>query len=128
MRVVCVWCRREGRAGILRDQAPLDDPTESHGICAWHEREMLADLPAPSFPGVDLLLVVRPSETALYRHLRHACEGLAFVRVIVDRRLRDRRGARWPVRAERRSGERRVQRGEFYLMGYTAIRFGRPAG
>src|SRR2546426_2574623 len=32
MKIVCSWCRKEGKAGIVGEKAPLDDARETHGI------------------------------------------------------------------------------------------------
>ncbi len=44
MRVICAWCQAEGRPALLREVEPLDDPTETHGICAAHQRRLLTEL------------------------------------------------------------------------------------
>lgn len=44
MRVYCAWCQQEGRPALLREVEPLDDPTETHGICAEHKRHILGQL------------------------------------------------------------------------------------
>ena len=36
MKVLCAWCVREGKSGFLREKAPLDDPSETHGLCPDH--------------------------------------------------------------------------------------------
>jgi hypothetical protein len=36
MKVVCSWCRKEGKAEFVREKAPLDDARETHGICVVH--------------------------------------------------------------------------------------------
>ena len=36
MRIVCSWCRREGRNGLVGEKAPLEDRRETHGICIAH--------------------------------------------------------------------------------------------
>ncbi len=125
MRVVCPWCAREGRPAFLREAEPLDDPSETHGVCRRHQLEVLAEVPSRSFPGVELLLVVRPRETALYDHLARTFSGLTMVRVIVDRRRGERRQRQTPATEERRRRDRRLRPGEVYAMGYTSVRFGR---
>jgi hypothetical protein len=44
MRVVCAWCQHESRSGFLREVAPLDDATETHGICEAHHTEVVRQL------------------------------------------------------------------------------------
>jgi len=36
MRVVCAWCRREGRPAFVCEKAPLGDDRETHSICQRH--------------------------------------------------------------------------------------------
>jgi hypothetical protein len=36
VKVMCAWCIREGMRGFLREKAPLDDPSETHGLCEAH--------------------------------------------------------------------------------------------
>jgi hypothetical protein len=38
MKVICSWCRGEGRDGLVGEKAPLDDQRETHSICLEHER------------------------------------------------------------------------------------------
>ncbi len=40
MKVLCAWCVREGKPAFLRDKAPLDDPSETHGLCADHFKSL----------------------------------------------------------------------------------------
>ncbi|PYM32424.1 MAG: hypothetical protein DME15_14015 [Candidatus Rokuibacteriota bacterium] len=56
MRVVCSWCRHEGRSGDLGEKAPFDDPAQTHAICARHLEQLLSTLPSPSCPAVDVLV------------------------------------------------------------------------
>lgn len=37
MKVICSWCRGEGRSGFVGEKAPLDDSRETHSICLEHE-------------------------------------------------------------------------------------------
>lgn len=36
MKVICSWCRSEGRPALVWEKAPLADGRETHGICAFH--------------------------------------------------------------------------------------------
>jgi len=36
MKIVCSWCRREGKPELVGEKAPLDDARETHGICVFH--------------------------------------------------------------------------------------------
>lgn len=52
MRVVCAWCERERKPALLREVEPLDDLTDTHGICAAHHAQILRQL--AGLPGVGL--------------------------------------------------------------------------
>ena len=127
MKVICAWCQREGRSGLLREREPLEDPSETHGICLRHQQQVVATLPSQSFPDVQLLIVVRPDEWALYDYLRKTVGELKGVRVIVDRRQAERRCEGGATRRERRRGDRRLPDREVRLLGCTIVRFGMPS-
>ncbi|HEY5627156.1 MAG TPA: hypothetical protein VIR79_04380 [Nitrospira sp.] len=40
MKIVCSWCRQEGKAELVGEKAPLDDARETHGICASHRTQV----------------------------------------------------------------------------------------
>ena len=40
MKVVCSWCRKEGKAEFVGEKAPLDDARETHGICVVHRDQI----------------------------------------------------------------------------------------
>ena len=40
MRVICSWCKEEGRPDLVREKAPLADARETHGICDFHLQQM----------------------------------------------------------------------------------------
>jgi hypothetical protein len=40
MKVVCSWCRKEGKAEFVGEKAPLDDARETHGICVPHRDQI----------------------------------------------------------------------------------------
>jgi len=124
MKVVCAWCQREGRHRVLAEREPLDDPTETHGMCPRHSEEMIAQLPSPSFPGVRLLIVVRRTEQALFDHLTESLTSLPEVAVLLDRRQRDRRQTPSVVATERRRTSRRIRTAPFSSLGFLIVRFG----
>jgi hypothetical protein len=124
MKITCAWCQGEGQPASLGERAPLDDTAETHGICRRHTLELLNRLPSRSFPGVRLLLVVSPRESALYEHLQQELAGVSGVKVILERRLGERRLAPQSVSDEQRRIERRLRQGEVSPLGYTVIRFG----
>ncbi len=42
MKIVCSWCRQEGKSELVGEKAPLDDARETHGICVVHRDEVEA--------------------------------------------------------------------------------------
>jgi len=40
MKVVCVYCATEGKPALMGEKAPLDDPRQTHGVCAEHLRRL----------------------------------------------------------------------------------------
>ena len=40
MKIVCSWCRQEGKAELVGEKAPLDDARETHGICVDHRHDV----------------------------------------------------------------------------------------
>lgn len=40
MKIVCSWCRHEGKAEFVGEKPPLDDARETHGICLFHRDEV----------------------------------------------------------------------------------------
>ncbi len=51
MRQLCAWCEKEGKVGLLGEKEPLEDPTETHGVCDTHKQEFLDTLRAGSALG-----------------------------------------------------------------------------
>jgi hypothetical protein len=125
VKVVCAWCRREGRTGFLGYREPLADPSETHGICPEHYERMLATLPAPSSPGLEALIVVNRRDEGLLHYLEESFGTVRGVQVIMERRNNDRRQDRGQIAIERRHMQRRVRRGRVFAMGYRMIRFSR---
>ena len=123
MRVICASCRVEGKSGDLGEKAPFDDPSETHGYCPRHAALLLAALPSLSFPDVELLIVVRRHDLALFDYLQHRLEGVRGVKVILERRLGDRRRAVRERAPDRRHLRRRLRLGQASSLGYTVVRF-----
>jgi hypothetical protein len=124
MKAICAWCESEGRPSDLGEREPFYNPAATHCICAYHRKRLLELLPSKSFPDVELLIVVRPNDTALHDYLQRAFAGLRGVKVIVERRAGDRRAAQYPVADERRLVRtRRIREGEVSSLGYTVVRF-----
>lgn len=123
MRVVCAWCQEEGRGRVLRVVVPLEDASETHGICDRHQQAILELFPSRSFPETRWLFVVSPTEPGAYTHLASVMRDVKGVTVIVDRRRGERRrGGERPAQ-ERRRAERRVRRPERSSLGYVLVRF-----
>jgi hypothetical protein len=124
MHVVCAWCQKEGRSHLLRVGEPLDDTSETHGICDRHQQALLEMFPSNSFPSTRWLFIVPANDVAAYTHLVTLVRDIVGVTVIMDRRREDRRrGGERPVRDRRRGGERRVRRPERSGLGYMLVRF-----
>jgi hypothetical protein len=102
---ICAWC--DTRMGEV---PPLEDERATHGICPRCMEGVLQELRRPTLepvPPYQWLVVVARSDEGLLRHLRVALERLPHVRLVVDRRRGERRGAIRGVDHERRRRERR---------------------
>jgi hypothetical protein len=40
MKIVCSWCRKEGKYEFVGEKAPFDDARETHGICLLHRDQI----------------------------------------------------------------------------------------
>jgi hypothetical protein len=124
MKALCAWCQSEGRPDDLGEREPLDNPARTHCICPHHRERLLELLPSRSFPDVELLVIVRRNDTELFEYLQGRFAGERGVRVIRDRRMRDRRRDESPVTDERRRVRtRRIRSGDVSPLGYTIVRF-----
>ena len=123
MQVICAWCQLEGRSGVLGQREPLEDPSETHGICERHQQAVLATLPSRSCPSLERLYIVSARDPALYEHMVRLFQGVAGVAVIVDRRQSERRRVSMPTTIEHRREERRVRHPERSSLGYSVVRF-----
>ena len=123
MRVICASCRVEGKSGDLGEKEPFDDLSETHGYCPRHAALLLAALPSLSFPDIELLIVVRRHDRTLFEYLQHRLEGVRGVKVILERRLADRRRAVRDRAPDRRRLRRRLRLGQASSLGYTVVRF-----
>ncbi|MDZ4731978.1 MAG: hypothetical protein SGJ16_00125 [Nitrospirota bacterium] len=56
MKIVCSWCRQEGKAELVGEKAPFDDARETHGICVLHrhavEARWQASIHVAAHPGL----------------------------------------------------------------------------
>jgi hypothetical protein len=123
MQVICAWCRLEGRPGVLGQREPLDDRSETHGICDRHQQAVLATLASPSCPSLEWLFIVPANDQALYEHMVRLLQGVGGVAVILDRRQSERRQVSMPTATDKRRDERRVRRPERSSLGYSVVRF-----
>ncbi len=44
MKLLCAWCLKEGKPALMAETEPLEDPTESHGLCPEHRRGVQAEI------------------------------------------------------------------------------------
>ena len=123
MKVVCAWCQQEGRSGLLRVREPLDDQTETHGICDRHQQAVFEGFPSASFPSTRWLFIVPAGNVARYEHLVRLLADVPGATVILDRRQGERRHGAAPATPDRRRFERRVRRPEINSLGYGLVRF-----
>jgi len=123
MRVICAWCQQEGRSGLLRVREPLDDATETHGICDRHQQSVFEGFPSASFPSTRWLFIVPAGDVARYEHLTKILKDVPGATVILDRRQGERRHGGDGATPERRRFERRVRRPEISSLGYGLLRF-----
>jgi hypothetical protein len=42
MKIICSWCRQEGKTALVGEKAPFDDARETHGICVVHRHHLEA--------------------------------------------------------------------------------------
>jgi hypothetical protein len=125
MKIICASCRVEGKSGALGEKAPFDDLTETHGYCPRHSALLLASLPSMAFPDVDLLIVVRRRDGALFDYLQRRLAGVHGVKVLLERRAGDRRRQARTFSKDRRRMDRRLRAGQVSALGYTIVRFRR---
>lgn len=123
MRVICAWCEREGRSGLLRVREPLDDHTDTHGICERHQQEVFETFPSNSFPSTRWLFIVPSGDVTRYEHMVNLLRDVPGATVIVDRRHGERRQSADPAAPDRRRFDRRVRRPELNSLGYALVRF-----
>lgn len=124
VKAFCAWCQREGGPAFLGEREPFDDQSETHGVCRRHLQHILAALPSQSFPDVTYLFVIKPGEVCLYDHLERAFLGVRGVKVIMERRSRERRETHRQAPHDRRRLDRRQPRETYHALGYVTVRFG----
>jgi hypothetical protein len=128
VRVICAWCQREGRSGFLRVREPLEDTSDTHGICDRHQQLVFEAFPSKSFPSIRWLFIVARGDVARYEHQARLLRDVSGVAVIMDRRHAERRRrSAGPVTPERRRVDRRVRNTEMNSLGYAVVRFARES-
>jgi hypothetical protein len=105
VKAVCVRCRVEGRAGVIGERPPLDDPTPVAGVCWTHKLESLGQRRGATADPV--LVVIGRHEPAVYARVSEQFLDDPGVRVILDRRKGERRRQAQLFWGERRRGDRR---------------------
>lgn len=63
MRVLCAWCEREGTDALIREVEPFEDRTATHGICARHYNDLLAQLRSERIRGLTAGPLAAPAVT-----------------------------------------------------------------
>jgi hypothetical protein len=128
MRVICAWCQKEGRPGLLRVREPVNDDSETHGICERHQQAIFETFPSTAFPSTRWLFIVPPGEAGRYHHLVQLLRDVTGATVILDRRRGERRRGLAAPPSDRRRLERRVRRPETSSLGYALVRFALTPG
>jgi hypothetical protein len=125
MRVLCAWCCREGLSGYLGEREPLENPEPTHGVCQPHMTQLLESLPSQSYPDAKMVIVVQRGKAELYEYLKLRFATRPSVKVILDRRVSERRAGPSPeARAARRSKRRRIRQLEMSPLGdFAVVRF-----
>jgi hypothetical protein len=116
-------CLREGKHDKLIDNESSSDLGRLRHICARHEAQLLAEVPSPSFPNIELLIVVHLGGEDLFEYLQQRLSGIRGVQVILERRTTDRRREARANEGERRSVSRRLRAGQVSPLGYTIVHF-----
>lgn len=115
VKVVCAWCRSEGREGLIGERPPLDDSRETSGVCWMHKLETLqrtrtsiAEREPPTRDGqVRFLVIVARQAVDLFARVSDQFIDDPRVQVLTDRRRAERRRLTGLNQPERRSQERR---------------------
>jgi hypothetical protein len=99
MVTVCAWCDR---------YLGPDDAAVTHGICtACAARQHWRDSP---------ILVVSREREGMIPVLRHLLQGIPEVKIVLERRLDERRQTAFTTNVERRSGRDRRRRDDLVLL------------
>jgi hypothetical protein len=103
---------------------PLDDTSDTHGICERHQQLVFEAFPSKSFPSIRWLFIVARGDVARYEHQARILRDVSGVAVIMDRRQAERRRrSTGSVTPERRRVDRRVRTTEMNSLGYALVRF-----
>ena len=124
MRALCSWCQAEGSPAYLGEREPLENRTDTYGVCPRHIVQVLTAPRSRPAAHVQLLIVVARGDRSLYEYLSRGLATVEGVELLVERRQSDRRGQARSVSWERRHVDRRHPRGVVQSMGCTFVRFG----
>jgi hypothetical protein len=50
MKLKCAWCEREGRPANVGEVEPVENRSETHGLCPEHHRKWLESLGISDHP------------------------------------------------------------------------------
>ena len=74
MRVLCAWCVRDGRPAFLREKLPLEDLSETHGLCADHFLSLSASVKQVVTPKIWWLARAKHLSRTLTRWIERQAE------------------------------------------------------
>jgi hypothetical protein len=114
VKAICVWCRAEGRPGLVGEHPPLEDAGETRGICWVHKLQMLRGTRMPGASrsrtaeeSGQFVVIVARHDAALFARVSEQLLDDPRVSVILDRRYGERRQESRRYWRERRQVERR---------------------
>jgi hypothetical protein len=44
VKLVCAWCVKAGLPALMAEKEPLSDPTETHGLCPDHRKQVEVEI------------------------------------------------------------------------------------
>lgn len=115
MKVICASCEAEGKPALIGERAPLNASTEVYGLCWTHKLQLLLrKRTAPEFARdnqredpLRFLVVVAGHEQDLFLRVSEQFLDDPRVRVLLDRRRRERRRRHQAYEPDRRRADRR---------------------
>lgn len=79
VRVLCAWCVRDGKPAFLREKLPLDDLSETHGLCEDHFTSLSRSVKQVVTPQVWLLSRLNDLSWGLTRWIQRQMGRLLFL-------------------------------------------------